>query len=1076
MKRACALGVALLAHLGCSGERPRPANEGSSLLASIAHSPSYLTPAVWRYHPTRQAPMAATRPLPGNQVLSAGKRGERWVLNPEAHTLTAGASLAPEDLIAILDNGQGGYWFVGASGTSYEAQGPLGKFLRSSAPLEPLVRVSAAGHAIVGISANGALSRSSDGSASFANVGPANVTFADVALSREGLGLALAIPEALWVSSDEGARWHEFPAKTHGIFAVSRANNGKIQLDSVYGGYAFEAGPERLEPRATDAAEATPPSASPPRGPDANALADGRAVVIGSHYFEIAAPPARPSNYELTRGPLDGKLDSKPVPELDDCRSARIAAFDHYLELACFRGATDAGSSHVVFFRSESNGDTFTPESFSSFGNPNQFRFALGPNGTLIATGLCPAPGPGCSPSGVFVRREAPKNARVPKKPSATAPADKKPIFELFAAATPSLADSALGLVFSLDGRSAYAVGRRTKTSALAMFVSHDGGLGFEVRDLDLVRADSEDEDEYWEHSQSAVRLETFTAAEDGSLSLVIFDRHGRTLLVVDEQGRLVSGTKPPDDHAQLSGVGMRAFALNPGSRKAWESLDGGVSWQPLGRFPIALCNGDADCDVKVRCVPQGCVIGGEVSRIGWAGQSEADLDALPPSSREPAPLSERKLRAPIACSLDEGNWQVLPGVHLLPTAHDAALGKTAFVAVVSEPGAARAGTLHGMGGTRPHVDTVNLLSPIDAPGGYAFTVLDQIEGAAALRYRLPSEHDNHLKNIELAWDNALTGQVGHQKLADGGAFVSGDYGDPVAGFGSVRSANPALLSVAEGGLYVRLHQASGDAQETFYLDGRMSTRIPPVRWPLASHVSGRSEMVHIDNTDVPLMLFGHGTVIGRARREGADFSYEAEITSLVDPGSFNAMVGSNVAYLGNSSGLYVETRRGLSSRANAEFYPFRATGSVVGPPVAVPTQENLAERPNHCTPAQLTSSPRINALFLPGTRHPVVVSDPADAPHLFATSTGVLYGTPENACATAFEADEIGDASTARHERVLLLLDDLEHTWLFRLVPETHGDGGRVEYRNMKCHFDPDLEVPPDIFRAEGTLVPRGG
>jgi len=61
--------------------------------------------------------------------------------------------LAPEDLIAVLE-ADDGYWFVGQSGTSYEAHEPLGKFLRSSAPLEPLARVSAARHSIIGIPAD----------------------------------------------------------------------------------------------------------------------------------------------------------------------------------------------------------------------------------------------------------------------------------------------------------------------------------------------------------------------------------------------------------------------------------------------------------------------------------------------------------------------------------------------------------------------------------------------------------------------------------------------------------------------------------------------------------------------------------------------------------------------------------------------------------------------------------------------------------------------------------------------------------------------------------------------------------
>jgi hypothetical protein len=608
------------------------------------------------------------------------------------------------------------------------------------------------------------------------------------------------------------------------------------------------------------------------------------------------------------------------------------------------------------------------------------------------------------------------------------------------------------------------------------VFVSRDAGKSFEVRDLDLVRADADDESEYWERSQSSVHLESFAAAEDGSVSLVVADRRGRALIVVDEQGRMLSVSKPPDDRALVAAVGMRAFALTPNTRKTWESMDGGVTWQPLGRFPIALCSGDSECYSKVRCAPLGCVIGSEVSRIGWAGQSDEDTDSLPPPSFDPSPLSERKLSTPIACTLDEAHWQALPGVHDFPSSHDAAFGKASFVSVAFDTTRAAVSTVHGIGGAHPHLETVTLLPPLsDHASSYALEVLDQVEGGAALRYRLPEDpaKDNHLRNIEIAWDNALAGQVGHARLPDGGLAVPGDYesGD------HVQHAIPDLLSIGEGGLYLRLHHNAADQQETWYFDGHSSTRIPPVKWPAPSKLRARTEMAQSEHTHVPLMLFDHGIAVARARREGTDFVFDAETTALPEPSAFAQTLSSGVAYLGNASGLYLQAQSALGGRATAAFYPFRATGEVMGPGVPVPTQANLADRPNRCSPSDLTSTPRIDAAYLPGTRHPIVVTDNSDAPRLFLSSGAVLYGTPANACATALDAEEIAiDASAPRHERVLILLDDLEHAWLFRAVPDATGNPPIVQYRSLKCHFDPDLEVPPEVYRGAGTLVPRGG
>jgi len=41
--------------------------------------------------------------------------------------------------------------------------------------------------------------------------------------------------------------------------------------------------------------------------------------------------------------------------------------------------------------------------------------------------------------------------------------------------------------------------------------------------------------------------------------------------------------------------------------------------------------------------------------------------------------------------------------------------------------------------------------------------------------------------------------------------------------------------------------------------------------------------------------------------------------------------------------------------------------------------------------------------------------------------------------------------------------------------VGEAGGTIG-IQYRTLKCHFEPDLEVPSEVYRAPGTLVPRGG
>jgi hypothetical protein len=428
--RTLALCAAVLACAVACGSEPRkpPALGQNSLLSSVALAPSYSTPACWRYHPAQQAQTSAERRLSDGRILLAGKRGERWVLDPRAHSLSAGASLAPENLIAVLDSDQG-YWFVGESGTSYEARDPLGKFLRSSAPLEPLVRVSAAGHSIIGIPADHSLSRSADGAASFAKVGPANVTFADVELANDGIGLALAIPEALWLTRDEGVTWSPLPGKTRGALALARSRSGHLRVDTVFGSYHFVDQPPRLEAGVEPEPASSVGSDRPPRGPDAAALADGRALIQGSRYLEVSAAPAHPSDYELFQGPLDGKLEPKAVPELKGCRSARLAGFENFLELACFGGVADAGSEPVSIFRSDSAGASRSRRSAtrSSFISRSaraavSWRAACAPNAApvvALAASSCAAKRPQTS------LRRKPRPRRAQSQLRAPSPSDR---------------------------------------------------------------------------------------------------------------------------------------------------------------------------------------------------------------------------------------------------------------------------------------------------------------------------------------------------------------------------------------------------------------------------------------------------------------------------------------------------------------------------------------------------------------------------------------------------------------------------------------------------------------------------
>ncbi len=179
-----------------------------------------------------------------------------------------------------------------------------------------------------------------------------------------------------------------------------------------------------------------------------------------------------------------------------------------------------------------------------------------------------------------------------------------------------------------MDGRIAYALGRSGKTGQLVLYVSRDGGATFEPEEIDLAGLRDVD---YGDGSDGA-GLESMVPAEDGAVGIVLSRYRVRMLVVTDESGRLLSAAKPPSDFALMGAAGTRALVVDRERTQVFESLDGGATWETAGRIPIDLCGGDNQCEVPVQCAPEGCVVGHELSRIGWGGQGDEELGSLSPT------------------------------------------------------------------------------------------------------------------------------------------------------------------------------------------------------------------------------------------------------------------------------------------------------------------------------------------------------------------------------------------------------------------------------------------------------------
>ncbi len=1031
-----------------------------------------MTPAVWRYHPPQPARVNAELELPSGERVLAGRRGERWLASKATGALTAASALAPEDLVGILKVPSGGFIFVGASGVSYEAPSPIAPFSRSSAPLEPLSSVTSSGTAILGIRRDRGLLRSEDAGATWKAVGPSGPKFVSVLLGEGGRGLALAVPEALYETRDGGQSFTPLKAHSVGAFGLERLPDRGYGVVSSLGMFRYSPGVEPPLESLKNVAAGPLLDLKAPRGPDALALNEGRAATTAGSYFELGMRDK--AAWQLTSGPLAGPLFSRDMPELTPCRAVRLAAFERSLRVACFRGGADVATQPIELWASDDAGHTFHTEGATLDGNLISFRMALGADGTLLLAGVCASysAGAGCAPQGIARRgRALAKASGSLPKAGGRVPAGHGQAFEQNAAATPSLADTALSLAFSLDGRVAYAVGRRTKGGVLAIFVSRDGGRSFEAQDLSLPTGDGSEGEERWESNVSGVHIDALVPAEDGSVGLAVSRYRSRVWLVLDETGHVLSVARAPDPRGQLGVAGSRALAVSPATNDVWESLDGGSTFQSLGRLPIDLCVNDSNCEVQVACTPSGCAIGTDISRLGWGGQGEDEAWLQPALASAPVDYSVPRLKTPIACTLDTSAWQGLEGVSEFPTAFQAAIGKAAWFASGVDVARGSAWAFVASAGGKPRVEREVLLPPSERGRAYAVSVSDQVEGVAALRYLVPDSSGNtHLTGTELGWINLFESRTRRVSIGDGGAYAPGDFARGARG---QQEADPALLSIAEGGIYLRLHHAPADNQPTLFFDGQRVDSVPVVSWPTVAVRGTHSEMAHVDGEHVPLLLVGRGSGVVRASLHDGKYELEAFADGALDPARFGLTQSSNIAYSGLRAGQVIETFDSASARADAKLFLFRARGDVLDAPIDVPTQLSIPEKVERCSTAVETSTPRIVAAPYPGTRHPVIVSDGGDAPQAFLTSYAVMHGTPTAPCVSTFDGEPVApDGVAVPTTRVLLPLGDLAHSYLFRAT--TQGTDVRLEYHLISCKLDPAADVPQELYRAPGTLVPR--
>jgi hypothetical protein len=1130
--------------LGCSAARPPHAHVREPA-ASEPPGTSYVSPARWDYHPSAPLTPLGALQLPDGGCVFTAEGGQRWTA---AKTRTVGSrivcsgvaeasfSVAPEDLTAVARRASGSWLFVGEGGTLYEANEPLGAFVRTVPAPEPFAKVTGAGLAVLAATQDGRLMRW-EAATGWAAVPPSPAlagahVFDLVAAPSAPRVLALGFPEALFGSEDEGATWRAVAAPPVGARRLGSTSAGDIGAQGisesiVWRDASFTRGSERLlVPAASLAVEVG-------RAPSVSAIQQGHAALDGDRYYEVVHPENDGEPWLLARGRLEGRLETTPLADSGRCGNMRLGARGRFVVLAC--ASVDNGEITSEVRRSADGGSTWAEPLRLTAPDLDQTGIAVGPDGTALVTGVCRASeaSGNCKPTAPLLLRQADGSAHLASVSDAAAVdagASGRDALRVTATSAAQLAGVAQSPVFGADGRSAYFLGKRGKDDRIGIFVSHDGGMTFSARSLQpTVVAHPPrriDDDEGASDNEGPETLEldenaSLKPGDDGTLGLVALRSHGAYVYVTtDDDGRVREVAGPPldDESAPIdvffAGYGQRVLALpsyllgDATSGTYYESLDGGVNWDKQ-TMPQALVREYSRNNMAAVCASAGCLLGETLARVGWGGGSDAG-SASPPT--EATQDRERRVLTPIVCELSPSTgWSRIENVVVpegasspLPAATELMRGRSLWSALTHDRATGKVAIVSASLPDRLDGEARVIRRPLlGARGNNTATALvaHQPDGYAALRAPYATDAQGHvalrvpLRNLEIAWENLVEGTVGKAHVADAGLVEAADV-SVTAGVGSL---HPAMVALRPRGLFVRVHPSHQKTPgEEIFVDpkGRVERYAAaplPTQSPLGpldprpDATTSAGELL-----DVGLLLDDSRaatTVLVAKRSAAGAWSYAAE--SLL-PSRAGGPLATFTTWSSTpkATGMMALVAEPTHARAWAHFLGFRPDGGFL-PAEPLPTLNDLGARPRPCTTAERAGGPRValplkahGTILFPGARHPVLVFEPrtrngpaVGEPLVLLTSGAVVHGTPASPCLAAFQAESAHRALVSA-----AIPGDVARSWLFRAVYDAPLPRGRradpnathvLEYRPMTCRYDPAAAIPEIVWSQEGTSRP---
>ncbi len=1024
---AALLGI--LAIAGCGGRKSAPTPRAATVTeeAELQRGPR------WVFLPREKEPTVDEVQFAGG-VVEVDGAGSRWWRAPGKEPQVS-AFGAPEPLSAVLESGER-LAVVGQSGTVYFSKNALSPFDEIRTPPEQFVMTRRSGSTVVAVSEDGSIHRSENFGRSWERV-DSDRFFVEIGASGDGTILAYSVPEQWYKSTDSGRTFEREALATQAPRALDKVPTGELLVEGLYQTSVYRRGKfERVEDEFLRkvARDRRGQQYTLPKFASASPVAAGRAVVF-DEAFVLLRPSVEGKPWTMTRGTLDGPLQDQAVEGLDGCGEFRFTATRGRAAVICQGDLQEVTPRLKIYRRSGSTGK-FRPVQKLFRGQLPHLRLSLSRSGELAVTELCSEPEKGCQPMGV---------TRIVPKGDVTetfVPGVQRPS----------------ALAFDSAGR-LWVAGFRDKDGHLVAYLAGDSEETGRL--IDLTREAG------FPASVSETTPPTVHVLpdEEGEVSVMAVLTGRAHVALFDTRANIIAFGATPSGASVAHGAGRRVAAIEEEEGVLWESLTGGLSWykSPL---PRALCTGPASqCQPKLACSAAGCLVGDELARVGW-GEAEGVPPALLPTDVGTEPQMTEL--SGFECQVGESDWSELPGLIEVPGAENAALGSSAWASALQFPESASLTAISARFG-EPELEREVLLAPVPDAGSFAFYVSPQVEGVAAVRYRVPQVTAGSTSwsgvpsvRAEVVWDNRIFDVYGSAVIESNPAMTGG-----LLGFGMFRPGQPDMMSVAGRGLYFRLGPPSSDSV-TYFVQGRgklaQFEMLEDVNYPSGTDArggwvndpevrgTGRAEFLRIDGRHAGLLSLANRRVMTLAlglEAKGKEPSFHPYLSGVPRGDSTGLAQAVRYAYLGNDLG-FVSFQIDLEGTGHrAAFLPLDPEAGFADP-ISVPLQQDLDDEITPCSAEQRKATPRVVAPPVLGATRAARIHGVASRVIELQVDGGVLHGTPEKPCVAAFDTRQDGRLKL-RGEFYSALILPAGISWVFRSERRT-GGMSTIFVRPMTC------------------------